>query len=522
MPAMGAPLHAGASQAAIASPASPGAPFAVDALVLEAGQAYVAFCTVDVAALDRSLLDAVALRLEEGGSAIGRDNLLLSATGDPSKRCPGLMRSFLGEVLVGPFEPSAQTEAADVIAAVIAEAEGALQPASARIAETEAPELHAPRDGASSTADSTVCVLAVASRDAKALACLVNYALEPALPFAQAQHSVSANTGGRPGAIALAVQEALGAAIPVLFCNGAAGDLASAMAPGGDTGESAAELGRTLAGAVRESLETAGVREEVVLSCRTREVLLPPTLLGEMLPVTTVLQEVRLDDTVFLSMPGAPAAQIGLLLRVRAMMQGAEHVFLLGLTGDYLGFQPTIEEFFAATPEACCAFYGPLMVKWYGDQHLRGKTAQEEPAWMEVPALGRFASGFGAALERGRVAREAIAAHWAPLSAALDQAGGKMPGFGDVPKEFFSVLSEVDAAQATAFGKAGMAVHVRREFADFTEEQRAILMGLAEGASVPFDALLLLQVFSHPERLPEEAAAAVQALNVAGCDFFAN
>jgi len=80
----------------------------------------------------------------------------------------------------------------------------------------------------------------------------------------------------------------------------------------------------------------------------------------------------------------------------------------------------------------------------------------------------------------------------------------------------------IGAAHAKDLALEMAAVQARATFADFTEEQRVILMGVAEGAALPFDAVLLTQVLAHPESLPKEIAEAAQAAGAEGYDFLKN
>jgi len=498
-----APLYAGAGILLVED--TPG--LELNALVLRSGEATVAFCAVDAAAVDQGLIAAVSTRLAEKGAKIHPRNLLISATGVHTGLLTGCVQGAVHETLFGAFQQAAADAVAEEIAAVIAEAHGKLAPARVRVSEAEAPDFQALRSGGSATADSTVSILYVESQDAKPIACLINYAIMPVvLPGVE-----EIKGRGLPGVIASAINAAAGGEIPVLVINGAAGDIE----PKPDFPGGMEALGTALAELAASAWQDVESQATVALNCWSQTMNLPPTLAPGLMPERAVLHEVRLDDTVFVSIPGLPAAQIGLLLRAKAMSAGAEHVFLLALTNGYTGFQPTIEEFFAATPPTCFAFYGPAMIIWYGDRCLRWANA-EQPAWNDVPMLSQHASAYKNAVERGQQEKEALNAQWEKTRAAVMEIVKTLKADTLLPQEAQSVIKALKDQDRPRALLSFWPALLRRDAADFTEEQRVILMGIAEGARLPFDAVLLMQVLSKPNLLPQEIRGVLQKNEDAG------
>ena len=507
------PLSAGAKRITVSESETARERLEINALVLRCGDVTAAFCAVDAAAVNQALFDGVVRRLEAAGSAIGRDNLFLSATGVPTGRYPGMARGPAEEAVFGPHNPDAVAEAAVHITLAITEAERSASPAVLRIAEAEAPQYHRVRGAGSTTEDSSLSALAVAAPDGAPIAYLVNYALHPPVAHDTAVHG----RRGAPGALAEKLREAAGAPVPVLFLNGAAGDIEAVPPSGESVPEQEAALGDALARAVLAALEESSPRGEVRLARRAREAYLPPTLVPDLAPGRVLLHEVWINDAVFLSVPGIPAAQIGLLLRVQSMRAGAEQAFLVSLCGGYLGFQPTIEEFFAVTDTGRYGFHGPLFVQWFSENYLTDVVSDQKPLWTNVRALDRYASGFRMAQARGTRERGAIAAQWRKAADAVDNAAtALLDEAGEVPAVFREVLNG-DSARAMRAQLA--AVLIREHYAGFSAEQRAILMGVAEGAGLPFDAVLWLQVLAQPGMLPLEVRGALKNTPAAGMDF---
>jgi hypothetical protein len=505
-------LRAGAARVTVSDSSDPLGVLEVDAVVVRNESAALAFCSMDTAALGGLLTARVLAKLAERGSGLDPRGVWISPTGADTGRYRGIMRGAVQEAVWGAFDEKVLDEAAGHAADAIAQAEKALKPARLRMGEAEVPEGHSPRSGGSITADSTLTALAVETLEGAPLAYLVNYAIYPLPGFGRAPVAQR----GVPGALTDALRAKAGAETPVVFLNGAAGDVSPALSEG------EAALGAHLAEVALSALDAEPPRKKAALGCVVNTVPLPPSLLDGLVPEAAALQSARIDETVFLAMPGLPSAQIGLLLRVKAITQGADHVFLAAQTGDALGYQPGIEEFFAVTDQAQSCFHGPLMVLWYGENHLPGADDAAEPVWENVPALDRFASGFGAARERGRAEAEAIARAWEETAAALEASGQGLRGLaGDLSPELQTLLARVSADEAGGLLLQALSLRCRRDFAELSEEQRVILMGVAQGAEIPFDALLLLQTFSLPERLPADLQGAVKKLGVRGGDYLA-
>ena len=74
---------------------------------------------------------------------------------------------------------------------------------------------------------------------------------------------------------------------------------------------------------------------------------------------TLPFQAVRIDDTVFIAIPGEPITEIGWDLKARATAKGFAHGFVLGLANDYGGYFTTAAEYNRAEYEGRSTLYGP-------------------------------------------------------------------------------------------------------------------------------------------------------------------
>ena len=77
------------------------------------------------------------------------------------------------------------------------------------------------------------------------------------------------------------------------------------------------------------------------------------------LPERAPFQAVRLDRTVFAAVPGEPITEIGWEIKRRGLAKGFEHAFVVGLSGDHLGYITTRDEYHRGLYEGTATLYGP-------------------------------------------------------------------------------------------------------------------------------------------------------------------
>lgn len=498
-----APLSAGAAHGVLGDPADG---LEVNVLVLRAGDNSAAFVSVDVAAVDDALRERVLIGLREADSSVDAGGLVLCATGRYTQMQPGLLDGAIESVLFGKYDEEASAAAAATILEVVLQAERRLQDAQIVFGELELPDLHASRLGPDASLDSTLSVARVDAAAGAPMAYVVNYALyPPALLGAAAQPG-----RGAVGAMTNGLRAGSESDVAVLFQNGAAGDIT----PNLDQGEE--QAGQALASGVLAALNNATPQREVSLTVVARALPAPPTLLESLAPAEALLQEVYINRAVFIAIPAAPAAQTALLLRVKAMAQGFDHIFILSQANGHLGYWPTTREYFAATPETRLTYFGPLMGKWIGEHCLVSDADAE--LWRDIPELNRFEAAFLDAIERGAAEKERIRTLWDKTAPGLTALANLARTLAPVPEEYKPLLAALSDEEAVILSKKVAATYVRMEFADFSEEERVRLMGIAEGAEMPFDGILLLQFLSDKSRMPEQVRAIVQLMEDQGND----
>lgn len=504
-------VSAGAARVVSGSDADPLKNFEVNALVIKVGERAAVFASADLPAFDAALTDAVAAKLAAGGSTLAADQLLLGATGADTGWLTGVMQGVMPGVLYGAFDQAAFDTLTGAFVEAITQAEAAIAPAAYLTGESEAPEYHAAREGASTTADSTLGFLLVQNHAGEPLGAILNYAIQPPRQFGD----TVLGHRGFPGALAEAVRAKTKAEMPVVFYNGVAGDLDPVLP---EDPAARTEAAAAIAGLAMASLEGATPRKESSLWTAARRAELPVSLLGEILPTEALLTEIHLSDEVFVSMPGAPAAQIGVLLRVKALEQGAGGVFLCSHASDFQWYHPGITEYMLVSERARSAFHGPLMIKWYAENCL---AYEPSTVGMDmIPELASHKVAFEAGVKRGEAERAALEAAWALLDKGLQGLGKMMPQFKDklqdLPPDATAFLDTLKPKQLPLVARQVAATYLRAEFADNTAEERVTIMGVAQGAGLAYDAVVLLDTLSRPEKFPQEVQAILMLLQLQG------
>jgi hypothetical protein len=485
--------------------------FEVDALVLGVGDKYATFVSADVPGLDRSVHDAVAAKLAAAGSKVDPQALLIGATGANTGWRKGVLQGTLVEALFGKYDEKSFNDMVDSITQAVVAAEAALAPAEYLTAETEAPEFHKPIEGASPTLDSTLGVLLAQDHTGAPIGMIVNYAIHPPVEFG----AEPLNGRGVAGRIAEKLRAGTRADLPLVFFNGAAEDLTANL---GDTAEAKAASIEKLGALAMDGLKGATPKRESSLAAVTWEATLPKSLLGDVLRPTALVTEVQLSGDRFITMPGIPAAQIGMLLRVKSLSTGAGQTFLCSLTNDFQGVHTGVSEFFGDNQRAQMSFHGPLMIKWYADNLVLG--ADDPEAWKMAPELADRATAYDAGKALGEKKKAEIETAWAAAEVGLAKLVPMLlklrASVKVLPPEVDALINATPQEKLVAVGRQGAATYLRSEAADYTPEQRVMLMGVAEAVALPFDAVLLLDALSAQDKLPQEITAILFIVGLKG------
>ncbi|MDQ1255534.1 MAG: hypothetical protein QG656_126 [Candidatus Hydrogenedentes bacterium] len=511
-----APLYAGASTLYVSTVTENNDRLEINALVLRSGDVRIAICSIDTCVVGKTFRDDVVQKLRVKRSEIGDENLMISATRAASGAFQCLIQGPIEETMFGDYSDDEFEYGAGRAVDAILTAEQNMRPARIRFGQGEAPGLTKNHALPDQPVDPTLLMAYVEDRDGNPLAYLVNYAAQP--DFLREK---GFKTGRDfPGGLATEIRRFCGAEnIPVLFLNGAMGGVLPESPSGNTPAEKAFFMGKALAEVVLHLQQQSEPTETLTISHRTRNVDMPPHMLTKFIPHQVLLQDFWIGDVVFLSLPGEPTPPIGVELRKKAIAQGAKYAFLVGAANDYSAIHTDVNAYFKSEIEATLSFYGPLVISWYLDQHMPAPVLKPSEPWIYCSMIADNRQVFETAREKARIDSETIRNQWAQMDETLEKLQSILRRIGQLPIEAMKILEKVPPSDAIDIGKQYAAYYVRHEKASFTDKDWVTLMGAADGAQLPFDAIMMLQFMFNPAGLPKEAAAIFDLLEVKGIDF---
>ena len=333
---------------------------AARALVLESGDRRVAWVAVDLLAVDRTFAADVAARLQAAG--VRPATLILSASHTHSGPGAFVDSAVLGWLALDRLDGAVREALLGAVVSAVRQADAARRPARLATASvTAAPGLV--RSRLSQALDHEMLVVKVTSAGGDPIALVWNYAI----------HGTTLGprnlrlSGDVMGEASMRLERALG--VPVLFVNGAVGDVSPAR-----HGEPATvDVGAELAAAAQAgwSAATPILRPTVEVGLRTvslpaarlslrnclrgwapRGLTLP---LGSIFPRETSLTAVAVGDTGWVTFPGELQTRLGGEIKETA---GLRHALVAGLSNDYLGYFVAAADYDRPTYVSCGSVYG--------------------------------------------------------------------------------------------------------------------------------------------------------------------
>ena len=330
---------------------------AARALVLERDGRRLTWVTLDVVAVDRATMRAIAARV-----GVEAGTLLVSASHTHSG--PG---GYVDSVLAGlltmdRFDPIVRESIVAAAATAVRGAELTRAPAQIAFARLDGPPIVTSRLG--KPLDHELGVLVVRRPTGTPVAVVWNFAIHGTMLSARNLQL----SGDVVGVASERVEQELGA--PALFVPGALGDVSPAQhgAAALDT------VASRLAGAVLEGWRMAVPLARTTLTMRTTTIALPPprlslrnclgrwvprvfTLpLGSMFPRETTLTAIALGDLAWVAIPGELQTELGRQVKAQGRDVFGD-VFVAGVSNDYLGYFVTKTDYERPAYVTCASVY---------------------------------------------------------------------------------------------------------------------------------------------------------------------
>lgn len=333
-------------------------PLAARALVLERNGTRVTWLTLDVVAIDRSFMRALAARL----GAVG--TLLVSASHTHSGPGGYVDSTLAGLLTMDRLDPLVREAILAAGESAVRRAEAARAPAQVGFANVDGPGIIASRLGR--PLDHELFVLAVRRPDGAPVAVVWNFGIHGTM-LGPRNRQLS---GDVIGVASHEVETQLG--VPALFVPGALGD----VSPARHGAAALPSVGAELAATVLEGWQAATSLAATPLTTRTVSVALPaPQLslrnclgdwvpraltlpLGSMFPREAMLTAVSVGDVAWVAVPGEMQTALGRRLKAKGREIFAD-VFVAGLSNDYLGYFVTALDYERPTYVTCASVYAP-------------------------------------------------------------------------------------------------------------------------------------------------------------------
>ena len=333
------------------------------ALVLEVAPRRVVWIAVDLIAVDRAFTREVTRRLASAG--VGQTpTVIVSASHTHSGPGAFIDSTVMGWLALDRLDTAVRDALLDGVVEAVRRAEGARVRALVGAVNVTAPAITRSRLGRE--LDHDIVVLKLATPAGAPIALVWNYAIHGTVLGPRNLHF----SGDVMGAASAALEKQLG--VPVLFVNGAVGD----VSPAGHGEAAVARIGRELAAAVRSGWDRAAPAAAGSLEIWGTQVALPspwlsvrnctgrwmPRLLavplGRVFPAEAEMTAVALGETAWVTIPGELQTALGLEVKRRA--RGLfTHVILAGVSNAYLGYFVTPEDYERPAYVTCAAVYGP-------------------------------------------------------------------------------------------------------------------------------------------------------------------
>jgi hypothetical protein len=352
------------------------------AVVLERGGARLVFVSLDTVGVDAALRQAILDQLALPPLSLAANDVMISATHTHSG--PGALTAnhFLEYAATDQAHPAFRASFAAQVAALVASAASGLHPAELLHWTADAPGLHKNRSRDPSHGDHRLSLLALRSKaSATWIGALVNFAVH-GTAHREGNDRLSADF---PGAMERAFAKAMGVAgLPVLFLNGAEGDVIPTSKPAtmqADLDAFASAQWSAWASAPPAplpdlewkvaSLDVPLGRPFMYLRSELEpfQDLFPFSRLGIELetyfPTAGRIWSIALSGLRFLTIPGEPTTDVGLELRAAAQEIGISSVWILGLTNDHIGYFTSRADWKLAAYESGSSVYGA-----YGSRRL--------------------------------------------------------------------------------------------------------------------------------------------------------
>lgn len=467
-------------------------PVWVRCVYLHDGETGVFLLTADLCIINRELRDRV---IELAPDVVPKENIILTATHTHSAQ-GGMVKSMLFRSVSGRFMPEVLELTAQRFAEAMQLAYDARKRGAIGYGVANQEVLSRNRRVPGGPYDSQIGVVRVDDSDGNAIAILANFAAHPTSVPLDGPDALAVSAD-YCGFYYNAIEEMASPGCVAMFMNGAEGNQTCAN-PEDLSGWARVEsIGRLLAVRVKEVANSITCGDATLhVGYATPE--LPLTLSSSILPSSTVLHTLEINDLLMTFVPGEPCVEIGLELRRRALAAGYGIQMTVGLSDDHLMYFVPRSLYHTLAYESGMTFYGPGIEDWFYREFSRLSTKGAPEAERQGPENPTVEHSGGAArlvaqgspyaigYARGAAFKETLRGRFEERIVARCRDGELIPesGLWKAAPSFMDL---------TPLALPRLGIGARPLLTGLAPGPFAELEGVADGAGMPFDAVWLLQ-----------------------------
>ena len=342
-------------------------PVRAKALVLQKGNAKIAWVGIDLVASSTEFVDYVTAKLSTMGYS--KENVFISASHTHSG--PGAFSSnrFWSIVAVDRFNQEIFEHISDKIVQAIQMADSQLAPAKIGIDQLKIDDVTSNRRG-NSFLDPVATIIRVDSLNNQPIATAFNFPIHGTI-LGMGNLSLSSDV---PGAIEHEIEKRTGAV--ALFLNGAEGDVSPHAGNESSAPERVEALGIKIGTAISDRWAAMTTKTDVknfgyvsyqltlpsaklnLLACIEKGASGWQIDMGHFMPDSAPFHGFVLDDTAFVTIPGEAITELGVKMKDFGKNLGFSKVAVVGLTNEHLGYILTTAEYNKGGMESCGSLYG--------------------------------------------------------------------------------------------------------------------------------------------------------------------
>lgn len=459
-------------------------------LYLSDGETKVLLVCSDLCAISRELRERV---LELAPREVPRENIILTATHTHSAQ-GGMIHALPFRAVSGRFVPELLEQTARGFAEAMSKACDERVRATIGYGTGAQEVLSINRRHKDGPIDPQIGVIRVDDADGNPIAIIGNLAAHPTTVGEEDGYSVSADY---PGFYYTELEKLAAAGCVAMFMNGAEGNQRTANPESKSGWERTESIGRLLAMRVKEIAN--GIRcGDAKLHVGYAEPGLPRTIVSGLVPTSTVLQTLEVNDLLLAFVPGEPCVEIGLEMRARALARGYGAHFTVGLANDYLAYFIPVACYSHFEYENSANLYGPRMLDWFCAEFSKlmtkgePETGREAVSKPQVDAAGEGkrvtlrGSPYEMGYQRGAAFSEEIVSKCQKAILEPIDTGSILPASGYLRKAF-------PYLNVTPFAVPALAIGSRPLLAGVSDGVFEEIEGMADAAELPFDAMWLVQ-----------------------------